>query len=715
MTPLTGVQLSLGLLKHDDDVQRYLSGHHMELLTTASTCSDLMIRICRSAMESLNNKDEGLKPHDELFDPSDNDNVPVTKMDELVKSLTFIMEPIPKHVPLVIRLDQAVPPMILSDDLKLFRSALNFLSVAAGRTKEGGIQLRIFSRRGNTELVFECEDTGDDIPLEEYQHLYQQSRPEDGNLRMSLSSVASLISSIDGEYGFRPRVDRATLTSNNSPSRYQTGSVFWFSVPLFMPEILRVPTVGSMGDLSRTKQARRMSEPMSSGLKEPILKGLPAFLHHSASKANSVNSLGRQCMEGVVVTSGQANAAFDDVFQKVFHPSGEGITADTNMITIPETVELNGDRDVDGDRKMSTAHVDPYPVVENHHAQQARIHRALVIDDSLVIRKSLSMALSKHGFDVRQAADGLEGLNMMKESLFDIVLCDFLMPVMDGLDCVKQYRDWELKHRSYFEQRIIGVSAHANNVVSQQGLAAGMEAFYPKPVSIGTIKEIVESHESYERSKQLDHLMCDILQHIKQANVGYGVDRSSNRGQEPQGSRKRDSEDERSSDDESDPMEVKRPRRIAKEDTGANSKQRVCLVATDRPTKLSNEIVPRLESNNWQVVVVHSGSDALRLLKMRNWDLILMDDFLPETPGDMCVAQFRSWEADSRVNRQKNVFLVTEFDVPAPYDKTAIVQPPNGFDGVVHKPIAWRDIKYLLATNDLLKDSMTIVVGGACK
>lgn len=74
------------------------------------------------------------------------------------------------------------------------------------------------------------------------------------------------------------------------------------------------------------------------------------------------------------------------------------------------------------DRKLS-------PIMSQHVATGPRQKRALVIEDSLVVRKSLARALSKLGFDVEQAVNGLEGLRFLKEITFDIVLCDFLMPV----------------------------------------------------------------------------------------------------------------------------------------------------------------------------------------------------------------------------------------------------------------------------------------------
>ncbi len=77
---------------------------------------------------------------------------------------------------------------------------------------------------------------------------------------------------------------------------------------------------------------------------------------------------------------------------------------------------------------------------------------ALVIDDSKTIRKVMHRALQNFGFHVIQAENGLQGLEEMKSTVFDIVLCDFLMPIMDGMDCVQQYRQWENNNRSWFRQ-----------------------------------------------------------------------------------------------------------------------------------------------------------------------------------------------------------------------------------------------------------------------
>jgi hypothetical protein len=59
-----------------------------------------------------------------------------------------------------------------------------------------------------------------------------------------------------------------------------------------------------------------------------------------------------------------------------------------------------------------------------------KVRTALVVDDSIVIRKNLGRSLSLLGFDVEVAENGLEGLEKLKKGPFDLVLCDFLVSVI---------------------------------------------------------------------------------------------------------------------------------------------------------------------------------------------------------------------------------------------------------------------------------------------
>jgi len=65
----------------------------------------------------------------------------------------------------------------------------------------------------------------------------------------------------------------------------------------------------------------------------------------------------------------------------------------------------------------------------------------LVVDDSSVMRRMVTRSLQLSGVpphEVREAGDGTEALRLIREQYVDIVLCDLHMPIMDGLELVKQ-------------------------------------------------------------------------------------------------------------------------------------------------------------------------------------------------------------------------------------------------------------------------------------
>ena len=64
--------------------------------------------------------------------------------------------------------------------------------------------------------------------------------------------------------------------------------------------------------------------------------------------------------------------------------------------------------------------------------------RILVVDDEASLRDALGRILAAEGYEVRQAGDGKEALGILGDSPFDFVLCDLRMPVMGGLDLLRE-------------------------------------------------------------------------------------------------------------------------------------------------------------------------------------------------------------------------------------------------------------------------------------
>lgn len=67
--------------------------------------------------------------------------------------------------------------------------------------------------------------------------------------------------------------------------------------------------------------------------------------------------------------------------------------------------------------------------------------KVLVVDDSMMVRRQVAGALGSAGFEVIEAADGVEGLERLAQAAVDLVVCDVNMPRMDGLAFLEQVRE----------------------------------------------------------------------------------------------------------------------------------------------------------------------------------------------------------------------------------------------------------------------------------
>ena len=136
----------------------------------------------------------------------------------------------------------------------------------------------------------------------------------------------------------------------------------------------------------------------------------------------------------------------------------------------------------------------------------------LVIDDSLSVLKVTSRLLMMNDHVVETAANGFVGLKMLKEAYrsqdFNMVLTDLQMPVMDGIEATRRYREFEQlsleeelidrdkngdKNTGVTRKRllIIGMSANSDSQSKQEALNSGMDYFISKPFAYKDLKVIL--------------------------------------------------------------------------------------------------------------------------------------------------------------------------------------------------------------------------------
>lgn len=124
------------------------------------------------------------------------------------------------------------------------------------------------------------------------------------------------------------------------------------------------------------------------------------------------------------------------------------------------------------------------------------------------------------------------------------------------------------------------------------------------------------------------------------------------------------------------------------------------MIAEDSRS-VARALVRAVESRGWRASVVDNGEAALRLLKMRNWDAVFLDDQMPMLSGTSCMSCFRQWETQNRVVKQNHIYLVSGNYVSDQENSQGKTIFPAGFDGSLGKPI---NLKHL--TNILEKASV---------
>jgi len=103
----------------------------------------------------------------------------------------------------------------------------------------------------------------------------------------------------------------------------------------------------------------------------------------------------------------------------------------------------------------------------------------LVVDDSKAQRKVLSLSLARGGYRVTEAGSGEEALALCRKTAFDIVLSDWMMPGMTGLEFCRIYRSLPRERYGYF----ILLTSKSEKTEIADGLDCGADDFLAKPVS----------------------------------------------------------------------------------------------------------------------------------------------------------------------------------------------------------------------------------------
>lgn len=123
---------------------------------------------------------------------------------------------------------------------------------------------------------------------------------------------------------------------------------------------------------------------------------------------------------------------------------------------------------------------------------KVRAQRVLLVEDNPTNRFVARRLLERDGHEVTEAADGAAGVRAAEATAYDCILMDVSMPVMDGIEAAATIRAGDGPNK---DARIVALTAHVGEEVSERLLASGLDDVIAKPIRAQVIRRLLTEEE----------------------------------------------------------------------------------------------------------------------------------------------------------------------------------------------------------------------------
>jgi len=177
----------------------------------------------------------------------------------------------------------------------------------------------------------------------------------------------------------------------------------------------------------------------------------------------------------------------------------------------------------------TSVHVEiPVRQFANHHSQH-KDYSILIVEDDPLLCDNMALILQMEGYEIRTAPDGIAALALITEKRPDLILCDILLPEMDGYCFLEEIK----KNDTFSDIIFIFVSALGEKSDMRRGMYAGADDYLTKPFSsedlLATVTGRLRKNEYIRRqptnitaSTEQEILMSRITQREREVLVLVG-------------------------------------------------------------------------------------------------------------------------------------------------------------------------------------------------
>ena len=402
-----------------------------------------------------------------------------------------------RHLDLIVDCDADLPSNLLGDEQKFRRIVMNLLNNAIKFTKEGGVILRISSRKEEygINLHVSVKDSGIGISRADMEKIFtsfsqvnSKRNREEGGVGLGLAITQALVRSMGG-----------FITVNSTPG---SGSEFQFTIP---QKVLDETPIVSIKDKKHLFAAYYVN--MEKYEYTLVREGYEDCIRHMVSQfgipfriCRNLEELKRRIEREDYshIFIGweeyrEDRPFFDELSNKrtvvLILDYDQEILVQGNMLRIykPFTIlsiaaVFNGQKLLIGEEQHISLH-------NKFIAPQAKV---LVVDDNAMNLKVMARLLLPYQLKVIMASSGQEALEKLNTPEFDCVFLDHMMPEMDGVETLHKIRQ---KPGLYYQSLpVIAFTANAIGGAREMFMAEGFNDFIAKPIELSVLERILRRY-----------------------------------------------------------------------------------------------------------------------------------------------------------------------------------------------------------------------------